>query len=226
MLPLFFDNYMLRFGETFSTLFMEELAQGAWRMKESKMLLIDEDVELLNYYDMFSVFKYNKLAHEHDYTTGYNRILYKWRLRLKYGFELTFEVEELNDDNYADHEQTKIEINVYIEKDGYMIRHRYENDPNLTTWDIMTLRQFSPLLDMICGGILNNLHRKLDTFNERQRKQNPIENQAFFERLMQSEEFREVIPLTEQIVVNNGKLYMYPEQAPSTRSSMEMEWSA
>ena len=215
-MPLFFDNYMLRFGETFSTMFMEEFAQVAWRIKENNMLHLGEDVQLTNYYDMLSIGKYVKKAHEHDFNTGYQRMIYKWELRLKHGFDLVFEVEELNDANYAEHEKTKIEINVYIEKDGYMVRNRYDSDPNLTTWDIMTLREFSPLLDMICGSSLNSLHYKLDTFNERQRKQNQIENQAFFERLMQTEEFRELRQLT------------YPEQAPSTTEGLhvEMEWSS
>ena len=218
---------MLRFGETFSTMFMEEFVQAAWRVYEDNMLQMDENALLTNMYDILSIAKYDKLSQKHDLNTGYYRILYTWTLRLKHGFDLVYEIEELNDANYAQHEKTKIEINVYVEKDKYRVGNRYESDPNLTAWDIMTLRQFSPLLDMICGGLLNTLHRKLDAFNERQRKQDTVANQSFFEQLMQTEEFRELYPLTQQMMVEDGKMYVYPEQAPSsTRSSMEMEWSA
>jgi hypothetical protein len=215
MMPFFFDNYMLRFGETFSTMFMEEFVQAAWRVYEHNMLQMDENALLTNPYDILSIAKYDKLSQKHDLNTGYYRILYTWTLRLKHGFDLVYEIEELNDANYAQHEKTKIEITVSLEKDGYKIRNKVDTDRRLTAWDVLTLREYSRDLEEICGASLRNLHKKMDAFNARQQKQDPVDNQAFFERLMRTEEFRELYPLTEQMMVEDGKMYVYPEIAPS-----------
>lgn len=171
MLAFFFDNYMLRFGETFSTMFMEEFVQSAWRLNGHQLIELEKDAELTCCYDILSIAKYEKLSHECDMLTGASRILYRWILRLKHGFDLVYQVEEKKDEKYAEHEMTMIEIQLYLRKNGMVLRTQNDIETGLDPIDQIALRNLTPLLDFICASCLSGLHYKLDVFNEEQRKQ-------------------------------------------------------
>jgi hypothetical protein len=190
-------------------MFLEEYAQTAGRMNE-EMLVETGDVVITNYYDLLSIAKYEVQDFPVFTANSFCRI-YKWILPLKCGFDLVYEVEESKDGQTSLRDEiTNIQIIVYLKKDDSTILR--ENDINkFSDEDRVALESVSQKLDAICADSLTRFHRKMDSFNERQKQQDVEENQKLFEKLMQTEEFRELLPLTEQYVVKDGKMYVYPE---------------